>query len=291
MAMTKKLIIASEKNTLYTTKRLLEEAIKLKYSTTWINPYEHLLQNSKKINQPGIYLFRTTGVRYDDFDLSCAQHYSLHHFRVSNSLQALSLFRSKDMQSLFFKEHKINSIPTLMYRGTFSPSLEESLQKISPTENYILKMNRGNQGIGVNLIKGLQSLKSILETFHAMKDQRFTIQPYLLHKKEFRIFIIKNEIHGIIERTITKDDFRGNAKRSSGKLIKKIPLSLREQIEHAFTKSRLDYCGIDLIVDEVDKDNFKFLEINPVPGFEQIEKLAGTNIAKELIINLSHYNK
>jgi len=142
-------------------------------------------------------------------------------------------------------------------------------------------MNRGNQGIGVNLVYGVHSLKSLLETFHAMKDQKFIIQPFIEHKKEWRVFVIKNQIISIIERTIGKDDFRGNSKRSKGKCIKKISSEIEAEILRAVELSGLDYCGVDIISDS---NNYYFLEINAVPGFEQVEELSGINIAKELLI-------
>ena len=269
---------------MYTTKRLLAEGAKLKRSTTWLNPYEtHLNAHLEKNKIGGTYFLRTTGIRYDDFDLVCAKYYALHNYKIINPLDALSIFRSKEMQAQFFIEHQFNSIPSFMYRGQLTDSIWNALLSLSPSGNYVLKMNKGNQGIGVNLIQGTQSLKSFLETFHAMKDQRFLIQPYLPHKKEWRVFIIKNEIHAIVERTISPNDFRGNAKRSSGKLITKISVEARKEIERVSLLSGLSYCGIDLILDY---DGFKFLEINPVPGFEQVETLSQKNIARELITQL-----
>ena len=144
-------------------------------------------------------------------------------------------------------------------------------------------MVRGNQGIGVNLVNGLQSLKSILETFNALRDQKFIIQPYIKHTREWRVFIIKNEIIGIIERKLSADDFRGNSKRSTGKIIKKISTEMQDEIIRGATLSGLDYCGVDIIDNG---SNFYFLEFNPVPGFEQMEKLSGLNIARELITKL-----
>lgn len=281
--MSKKIIISSESCNLYTTKRLLVEGSKLKHSTTWLNPYQSFINTKSKIAQNGLYMLRTTGVRYDDFDLVFAKFFAIQKYKIINPLDAITTFRSKELQALFFKEHQLNAIHSIMYRGSLTEELWEMLVQLSPSGDYILKMARGNQGIGVNLIQGKQSLQSLLETFLAMKDQRFLIQPYLPHKKELRVFVIKNEIQAIIERTIAHNDFRGNAKRSSGKLITKIPTSLREEITRASLASGLLYCGIDLIYDG---DNFKFLEINPVPGFEQIEKLSEKNIARELITQL-----
>lgn len=261
----------------------MAEGDKLKRSTTWVNPYESSLNTLEKIIQNGTYMIRTTGIRYDDFDLTCARNYALLKYKIVNPVESIATFRSKELQAIFFKEHQLNSIPSFMYRGTLTDIMWGALLKLSPSGDYILKMSRGNQGIGVNLVKGKQSLRSFLETFHAMKDQRFLIQPYIPHKKELRVFMIQNEIQAIVERTISADDFRGNAKRSSGKIIQKIPHSLRDELTKASKASGLNYCGIDLIYDG---DNFKFLEINPVPGFEQIEVLSKKNIARELISQL-----
>lgn len=287
--MSKYIIIASESSTLYTTKRLIHEGTKLKQSTIWINPYEESSIIPKMYNKGGLYIVRTTGIRYDDFDLTSAKNYSLANFKITNSLPSLDIFRSKEMQSLFFKEHGLTYIPSIMYRGSLQNSTWKALLELSPSHEFILKMSRGNQGIGVNLIKGKESLQSFLETFQAMKDQRFLIQPFVRHKKELRLFIIKNEIYAIVERTISNDDFRGNAKRSSGKLIKKLPTFILDEVYRAFKSSKLDYCGMDIIWDG---DNFIFLEINAVPGFEQVESLSKFNIAREILLKtIPNYSK
>jgi glutathione synthase/RimK-type ligase-like ATP-grasp enzyme len=46
----------------------------------------------------------------------------------------------------------------------------------------------------------VKSLSSILETFWAMRDQRFLIQPYLEGGSEYRILICKNKVLGAIEK-------------------------------------------------------------------------------------------
>lgn len=283
--MSKSLIIASESSNLYTTKRFLEEGKKLKWSSKWLNPYESSLEAMSFSPKTNLYLIRTTGIRYDDFDLTCAKHFSLFNFKVANSIDAARFFRSKENQALFFKEHEINSIENFIYRGKLNEEILNQITLLSPSSQFILKMSRGNQGIGVNLINGTQSLTSLLETFHAIRDQRFLLQPYIPHKKELRIFIIKKEVHAIIEKTIKSDDFRGNAKRSTAKLITKLPTSLQSEIERIIALSKLDYCGIDFLYDEKNKE-FKILEINPVPGFEQVETLSNKNIAKEILTSL-----
>lgn len=296
----KKLIVSSESPHLYTTKRLLTEALKLKYSPEWKNPYQYLMINETRksdksrlqLTPSSLYFHRTTGIRYDDFDLVVSSfHQDNLNFKITNPLSSLEHFRSKDRQAIFFNRHGLSSIPTISYRGELSESSWDQIQRLSPgkqqgkqqEQKYILKMVRGNQGIGVNLVNGATSLKSLLETFNALKDQKFIIQPFVPHQKEWRVFVIKNEIVSIIERTLNKNDFRGNSKRSSGKLIKKIHSKIQDEVLRAVDLSGLDYCGVDIIANGED---FQFLEMNPVPGFEQVEELSGINIARELILKI-----
>lgn len=282
--MNKNIIIASTSSKLYTTQRLMKEAFRLKRSPIWINPYIVTLPVKKKPMQ-GLYLHRSTGTNYDDFDLIVTNFHEICGLKVSNPLPAIKNFRTKDQQSLFFLEHSLPSIASLLYRGDKTEALETAIDKIArinKSERFILKMSRGNQGIGVNIIEGKQSLYSLLETFHAMKDQRFLVQPHMAHKKEWRFFITRAGILACIERSLNSADFRGNSKRSNGKILKKIPLELQDLAENAFSKSGLDYAGVDIL--ESISGEYLILEVNAIPGFEQAEELSGKNIARELLV-------
>jgi len=281
------LIVASESPDLFTTKRLLYEGQLLGFDPQWLSPYKMSLSsiatNSDMASKNGLYFHRTTGIRYDDFDLIVSQQYQDWGLAITNPIEALKNFRDKNQQSLFFKRQNFYSPPSISYRGELTDTLWEEIKALSTSEKYILKMIRGNQGIGVNLIEGHQSLKSLLETFHAMKDQKFLLQPFIEHNKEWRVFVIKNKIVGAIERILSPDDFRGNSKRSSGRWIKSIPADMEADILRATILSGLDYCGVDLFQNA---DRYMFLEINPVAGFEQLESLSSLNIARELIIQI-----
>lgn len=277
------IIISALNSDLYSTKRLISEAQKLKYSVSYLNPYQFLIPMIPK-KARGHYFHRTTGTNYDDFDLIVTKHHEISGFSVTNPLERLKLFRSKDAQSLFFNEHQIPGIKTLLYRGKLTESLEEELLALSIHQKYILKMTRGNQGIGVNILESHKSLVALLETFHAMRDQRFLIQPYIPHKKEWRALFIRGEMIACIEKTISKEDFRGNAKRSNAKLLKKIPRQLEKIAHYTYSQSGLEYAGIDLL--ETNNSEILVLEVNAIPGFEQAEELSGHNIARELVANL-----
>lgn len=282
--MSKKLLIVSSNSPeFYTTKRLLEEGENIGLKAQWINPYQQTLPLEKSVNG-GIYFHRTTGTNYDDFDLIVSTNHEQAGFKIINPINAISSFRNKDQQWLFFRHHKLPHINTFVMRGKVSTETMTIINQWKAIDDrFVLKMIRGNQGIGVNLIRGVDSLLSFLETFEAMKDQRFLIQPYVHHKREWRLFIHRGKILACLERELTENDFRGNAKRSISKniLIKDIHPELGQLALKAFSLSKLDHAGIDILVD--DAGQFLILEINAIPGFEQAEELSGVNIAKELL--------
>lgn len=279
----KLLIIASNSREFYTTKRLFEEGQKLGFTTQWIHPYEQTVPLSYKQNG-GIYFHRSTGTNYDDFDLIVSEAHELSGFKIINPLSAIRALRTKDQQWCFFERHQLPHIDSMMIRGKVSPEILATIKNWSLIdERFVIKMSRGNQGIGVNLIRGVDSLLSLLETFQAMRDQRFLLQKFVSHTKEWRVFIHREKILACLEKQIEDKDFRGNAKRSLSKNIdiKDISKELSHLALKAFKLSLLDHAGIDILEDK--SGNLKILEINAIPGFEQVEKLSGNNIARELL--------
>lgn len=294
---TNKIIVSSLNQELYTTKRLLKEAQALGLKPFYLNPMETALgftsqkdlkSATDSIDSQGLFFHRTTGTNYDDFDLLVAQDFKDQGYKITNPIENLNIFRNKDQQYFFLKRCGISTIESITFRGKPTPVVIEEILKLNAQTNspleFILKMNRGNQGIGVNFIQGEKSLTSLLETFHALKDQRFLIQPHIKHSREWRLFLIKGEILAVIEKEISDDDFRGNSKRSTGALKKDCNLAITTLAQTAFKASGLDYAGIDIL--ETQSGEFLVLEINAVCGFEQIESLSGLNIARELILKL-----
>lgn len=282
--MYKNLIILSESSNLYSTKRFLEEGKKLKQNAKNINPF---LSESIKLNltpqiSNTLILNRISGVRYDDFDLTYLMAHKLKQSKISNPLNSILTFRNKDSQLLRLSTLNLPIIPTIIFRGEINSAVKKELMKLNQKELYVLKTVRGNRGIGVSNIVGISSLFSVLETFHAMKDQRFLIQKFINIKKEYRVLLTRNKILGILEKNPTQIDFRRNSSRSEFKLCKRLPQNLENLLLLKMTDLDLDYAGIDLYIDE--NDHFGIIEVNIVPGFEAMEERLKINIAREIII-------
>jgi glutathione synthase/RimK-type ligase-like ATP-grasp enzyme len=282
-----KFTLISEKSTLHSSNRLLTEAKALGLEVNHIAPYctEMYLTHPQKNLTHEILFHRTTGIRFDEFDLNYTYLKEMTGATIFNPISSLKFLRDKELQILKLIEFNLPTVPSFSFRGQPTTSLlnqiERSLAPLLKNEQYILKTVRGNQGIGVMLINGKNSLLSILESFWGIKDQKFLIQPYI-DAVEYRYFISKDQILAIIKKN-SNNGFKGNRKHSEGELV--LPGKLLELDLLALksvSKCNLLYAGVDIL--QANNKNY-ILEINPVPGFKQVEELTKNNIAKTLIIN------
>lgn len=281
------MIILSESAELHSTERFLKEAICLGISASHKNPYcENLFlskESGKKYHQT-LVLHRTTGIRFDDFDLALSADYKLRGATVVNTPEVLHALRDKQMQSVFFNGKNVSIIPTTLFRGR--PPTYENLKSIIGYDKFILKTVRGNQGIGVNIIRGEDSLSSLLETFYAIGDQKFILQPYFEDATEYRVLICREKILGtVLKKSGSESDFRKNSIRGYGKYLteKETENNILDFAHNVFKLSGADYSGIDVIQHD---GRLFLLELNLVPGFKQMEELSGKNIAKEMLLSL-----
>ncbi len=220
--------------------------------------------------------------------------------KIFNPINAIVATRDKLHQFLILSKHNVPVIPTFSFRGKVDSNLVDKchdlfLQAIPELQNsnlkYILKANRGNKGIGVNLLESKKSLESILQTFWGIRDQKFMIQPYLDGGEEHRIFLTEKEILGAITKKNCAGDFRNNGQFINGikDSIDELPKDLITVARQALSATGAFYAGIDILRW---KNKNYVLEVNLVPGFELLEKVTNINIAQKLItVIIDHYNQ
>lgn len=282
-------LVLSDHPELHSSQRLVEEIRKKGLSVDFLNPYTYALELDGSLEKKShlLGLHRLTGIRHGDYDLSVAQSLENSGAKICNSIEAFHLLRGKERQALFFARNNFPFIPTYSFRGRPSSERLEGIQQFFKrngfdSDQFVLKTLRGNQGIGVNLVRGLDSLSSLLETFWAIQDQDFLIQPFIKIDEEYRIFSIAGKIEGALHRKPASGEFRSNSARGEGSALS--PTLLPEKI-HSLThelwkKSKASYAGIDLLKKG---EEFLIIEYNLVPGFHQMEQLTQKNIAAKIV--------
>lgn len=254
-------VVAKNKNT-YFTKRLMEEVGE---GVAFFDPW-----SDYEFPEGKHYLIRTTGVYGSDLDLLLLK--SLPKTLVTNPVQVLECFRCKRTQYLWFEE---NNIPCLPWMSVREPDIRiEKFFRLYP--EMVVKPLRGQGGWG---IEGLR-----WENFRPWRKRKghdldYLLQPFLKEATEFRYFFIQNESAIVLERK-AKAGISANFQKGGEAKLSHLPDHFSSLLEEIVKKSGATYGAIDLLVKD---SSFYVLELNAVPGIEQLEKVSGQNIIKKIL--------
>jgi glutathione synthase/RimK-type ligase-like ATP-grasp enzyme len=218
------------------------------------------------------YLVRTTGVYGSDLDLLMLQ--SLDSRQIVNSLNSLRRFRSKSLQYSWFDDHDFPTAPWINLKGASLLTIEKFF-RLFPFA--VVKPDIGQGGWGVDLFNW-ERFKGWWKKMQG-KDESYILQAFIGEATELRYFFIKDEFSLVLERK-TKNGITANFKKSGEAFVSTLANEYRDIIERMIQASEAQYGAIDLLI----KDGQLFiLELNSVPGIEQLEKVSGENIIRLLL--------
>ncbi len=246
-----KLCVITRNRETYFLKRLTEELGQV----VFCNPWEE-----KTLPEADSYLVRSTGVYGDDRDLDLLRRTQK---SVINPVRTHELLRDKAVQFHFLEKKGFHVIPwkTLDGRGDFLP------------EKVLIKPIRGQGGWGIRVM----DQGTFLEWEKSTTDRSWIVQPYLEKWKEFRLFFCGDE-EILLERSgeVAANFTQGGEARHVA-----IPPALSELGEEIRMISGAQYGAVDFF--ETPQGEHLILEINPVPGIEQLEKVTGQNILRKVL--------
>ena len=154
-------------------------------------------------------MVRTSGILFDDIDLTLAKEFEERGARLHIPIPALRIFRDKSAQAQWLHTQGIPGVKSLVLRGQLNPTEFETWD--SSSEEFIVKSIRGNKGIGVKKFSRSDLSKFWEQTSNSF-DQRYIIQPFLKEALEVRHLILGDE-HFFIQKNPPKDpnEFRKNS--------------------------------------------------------------------------------
>ncbi len=210
-------------------------------------------------------LVRTSGVYGDDRDLDLLSNYT---GKMINPLSALQIFRDKARQFEWMQSYQIPVIPW--------QDMRKGEVKLYP--KTLVKPIRGQGGWGIKVLtpSEFQLWKS--------EDTSYLIQPYLEGFTEYRLFFVAKDFRLSLQRLSSKGEVANFAQGGHAKLSK-LPFFVEEICERLISLSGAHYGAIDLMVKG---DEVYVLELNVVPGIEQLENISGENIIKRILMPLKY---
>lgn len=259
-----KLAIVTKNPQTYFVKRLIEE---VGHSALLFNPWQDTL-----FPEADQFLVRTTGVYGSDLDLLMLQ--SLDVNQVINPLLALRRFRSKTSQYLWFEENNFPVAPWISLKNVELVTVEKFF-RLFP--DAIVKPNYGQGGWGVQSLKW-DNFKSWWKK-KAGIDEDYLLQAHVKGATELRYFFIANEFSFVLERT-AKTGVAANYSASGTAIVSSLPAGFQSLIDQLIHLSGAQYGALDLLIEG---NQLTILELNSVPGIEQLETLSGLNIIRKLL--------
>ncbi len=142
----------------------------------------------------------------------------------------------------------------------------------------IVKQPTGSFGTGVTIVESMRALKSMLLWDKPM----YLLQQYVKHSKgkDIRIFVVNGKVVGTMMRAAKRGEFRSNIELGG----KGKPVKITEEESSIALRSvqalDLNYGGVDLMRG---KKGPLVLEVNSNPGFKELEKSTGINIAESVV--------
>ncbi|GLR17475.1 RimK family alpha-L-glutamate ligase [Portibacter lacus] len=208
---------------------------------------------------------------------------------VVRQFQLMGLFSTLDHEALLRTRDKLCSLQILAANGIgvpdtiisnnsyMTPELIDELNSMP----MIIKLISGTHGIGVLKADDPVAAETIIETFQRLK-QRVLLQEFISEAKgaDVRVFIVDNEIVGVMQRQAKEGEFRSNLHRGGHSFV--VALS-EEEIKVAKKAAKLmglSVCGVDMLRS---KRGPLILEVNASPGLEGIETTTNIDIASKII--------
>lgn len=214
-----------------------------------------------------VYLLRSTGIYGSSKDLEALSG----ERNVINSIRAHRIFREKQSQYTFFDSIKH---PSLTWLNLRSADLSTARTFVSDHEEILVKPNRGQGGWGIEVLN-CQTIQSWWDR----GDLDYVAQPYRPDLREGRLFFIGTEQRWILEREKAQGAVAANFKQEGRARVLSLPSTHLEILEGLIQESGAAYGAIDFLFDASEVFT---LELNVVPGIEQLEMTTGENVARLL---------
>jgi len=281
------IVILSRNISLYSTRRLVEEAERRNHRVEVIDPLDCDLSIEKE--KPTVF-YKDKYLDYVDAIIprigasvtyyGCAVVRQFEMMNVFSTVSSNAILQSRDKLQSFQHLSKAGvDMPKTVFTN-YSRDVENVIARVGGTP-VVIKLLEGTQGIGVVLAESKNAAESVLEAFNGL-EARALVQEYIAEAKgaDLRAFIIDNKVIGAMKRQGKKGEFRSNLHRGGSYTIHKLSDAELKLAIKAAGNLKLPICGVDILQS---KRGPLVMEVNSTPGLEGIEDVSNKNIAKAII--------
>ena len=282
-----KIGILSRNAKLYSTSRLLEEALASGHDCRVIDTLKCYMDISSA--KPSVW-YRGQELEHQDAIIprigASITNYGTAVIRQFEMMDTYSLVGSIPLGR---SRSKLRALQLLSRKGLGMPatgfahdiSNTRQLIQLVGGAPVVVKLLEGTQGRGVVLAETAKAAESVIDAFKELGAD-FLVQEFIKEAggSDVRCFVIGNKVVAAMERTSAAGEFRSNLHRGgSARLTKLSALERRTAIKAAHTMG-LNVAGVDIL--RSDRGPL-VMEVNSSPGLKGIEEATGVNVAGKII--------
>ncbi len=285
--------ILSNGNANYSTKRLVEEALKrghqvkvIKYKNCYISLDDKrpdVFYKGKKLKGFDAIIPRIAN-HMTRYGCAIVRQLEMQGIWTASSSIAITRARDKLRSAQIMAKAGVDTPKTLVSRNT--ADIDDLLDQIGLP--VIIKLATSTHGNGVVLADTKKAARSALQAFYLYNEDgtNILLQEYIKESagSDMRAFVVGNRVVASMKRQSLDDDFRSNLHKGGGAVAVKLTPEERRMAIRAAKSMGLHIAGVDIMRSERGP---LVLEVNASPGFG-IEKITGRDVASKIIEYVEH---
>jgi len=279
--------ILSRNATLYSTQSLIKAARRANHEVVVL---DHM--RCDIITESGAPTVFYNGIEIDDLDAIIPRigtSATTYGAAVIRQFEAMGVYSTMSSEPLLRARDKLSCLQILSSQNIGVPktavsnnfySTEELIDEVGGLP-LIIKLINGTHGIGVILAENKKTAQSILEAFYK-GNQKVMLQEFIKEADgaDIRVFIVDDEIVGVMERKAAPGEFRSNLHRGGTSQVVEISDHEAMIAKKAASAMGLKIAGVDMLRSSRGP---LILEVNASPGLEGIETTTGVDIAGKIV--------
>ena len=279
----------------HATRRLVEAALAVGGTPKVLNPFGFYLHIGGSGTR--IYYEETSATDFDvvlpRLSASTAQygeevvaHFEWNDTPVVNRSYAIANARNKFRALRILAQHGL-PIPPSFATGS-ARYVDRSVHQTGEYP-FIMKPFEGTHGNAILLLDTPGALQSAIG---AMCDlhQDYVIQPFIAESagNDVRVIVVGGKVIAAMRRTAQEGEFRSNIHRGGQGQPVELQSEYSDTAIRATEAMELNIAGVDLLETLAGP---MVLEVNPSPGFEEIETVTGIKVAEAMIAFAVEYSQ
>jgi ribosomal protein S6--L-glutamate ligase len=291
-AMVRLAVLTTRTKRYHPNRRLLEAAISLGHSPCLLHPKQIQVEAGgkplsifKSEAYPQVILPRI-GATIDDSELAAVFHMEMLGVPLINGFHSLVIARDKFLSLRQLHSARIPVPET--YLVTEPNQLPSVIQELGGFP-VVIKVLRGRQGTGVYFVDQME-FAQYLVSYPPRSREGVLVQEFLTSaiSGDVRVLVVGDRMVAAMRRVPRQGNFRSNTHlRGRGMPWNSEPL----WVDLALKATRvlgLQVSGVDLMEG---KNGPVVLEVNTTPGFRELERVTGVDVAREIVLHAAEVAK